>query len=633
MKKKCIRFLPLLLACLLLGGCFLEPAEGLYAVPKQSEEYYDLQNAIELALPDGAVYAPPGSGDNQQVVQMVDLDGDGEDEAVVYCKTTGELPLGIYVFDRQNDAFTLAASVQGAGSAFHHVSYVSFDDQPGYELVVGRQISDQVPQLMNVYSLRGGTLTELMSTEYAEFVTADLDADSRQEIVVLHSGGDSQNGIAELYCWADGQLKREREVSMSVAVSSVKRILTGYMCRNVAAVFVASEYSDGSLITDIFVFRDGVFTNLSRSEDANTDVQTLRDYYIYGGDIDKDGLIELPMLCPMPSLDYDASSQDQYLVSWYNLQLDGSRDEKLLTFHCHTGGWYLQIPTLWQEHLVLTRSAVAGSTLGYRFLWEAGGSTEELLTIAALSASDLSALGDGWQVLTQKGETVYVCRLARRAVALGITASYGTISSDDTDMMLILDHINLDGTMAQVNPFVGYFYRDNNCLGVRFGYRHMDGNLDAARYDLGESNDASGSIPKVNFNSDNYSFGIFHRSYAGLDPKGRFGLFAEFELSLSTGTSKLSYQPDTASDNMKTTFSDNTQLKLAFNPGAAVYIFPNVCATLSFGLGGIQYTSVTQKDDAGNKIGTRKASNMRFRLNVAAINFGMTVHLWDKKKK
>ena len=327
MKKKCIRFLPLLLACLLLCGCFLEPAEGLYAVPKQSEEYYDLQNAIELALPDGAVYAPPVSGDNQQVVQMVDLDGDGEDEAVVYCKTTGELPLGIYVFDRQNDAFTLAASVQGAGSAFHHVSYVAFDDQPGYELVVGRQISDQVPQLMNVYSLRGNTLTELMSTEYAEFVTADLDADSRQEIVVLHSGGDSQNGIAELYCWADGQLKREREVSMSVAVSSVKRILTGYMCRNVAAVFVASEYSDGSLITDIFVFRDGVFTNLSRSEDANTDVQTLRDYYIYGGDIDKDGLIELPMLCPMPSLDYDASSQDQYLDSWYNLQLDGSRDE------------------------------------------------------------------------------------------------------------------------------------------------------------------------------------------------------------------------------------------------------------------------------------------------------------------
>ena len=38
-------------------------------------------------------------------------------------------------------------------------------------------------------------------------------------------------------------------------------------------------------------------------------------------------------------------------------------------------------------------------------------------------------------------------------------------------------------------------------------------------------------------------------------------------------------------------------------------------------------------DADGNKVGSRKASNMRFRLNIAAINFGMTIHLWDKKKQ
>ena len=97
-------------------------------------------------------------------------------------------------------------------------------------------------------------------------------------------------------------------------------------------------------------------------------------------------------------------------------------------------------------------------------------------------------------------------------VIMGLTASYGTMSSDDTDIMLILDGIDADGTVATVKPFIGYFYRDNNCLGVRFGYRHMGGSLDNARYDLGESNDASGQIPKLDINSDNYSFGIFHRS-------------------------------------------------------------------------------------------------------------------------
>lgn len=215
-------------------------------------------------------------------------------------------------------------------------------------------------------------------------------------------------------------------------------------------------------------------------------------------------------------------------------------------------------------------------------------------------------------------------------VMMGLTASYGTVSSDDTDYMIILDNINASGTVATVKPFIGYFYRDNNCVGVRFGYRHVGGSLNDLKFDLGESNDMSFDIPYLDMSSDNYSFGVFHRSYAGLDPKGRFGLFAEFELSFSTGSSEFAYKTAGVT---KCTYSDNMQVKLMFNPGAAVYIFPNICATLSFGLGGIQYTSVTQKDENGNKIGSRKASNMKFKLNIAAINIGMTIHLWDKKKK
>lgn len=215
-------------------------------------------------------------------------------------------------------------------------------------------------------------------------------------------------------------------------------------------------------------------------------------------------------------------------------------------------------------------------------------------------------------------------------VIMGLTASYGTLSSDDTDFMLLIDNIDADGTIATVKPFIGYFYRDNRCLGVRFGYTHVGGSVNSAGLDLGASNDVSFDIPYLDLRSDNYSFGLFHRSYAGLDPKGRFGLFAEFELGVSTGSSHFAYE---SGGTIKRTSTDNTQVKLSFNPGAAVYIFPNVCATLSFGLGGIQYTSVTQRDGDGNKIGSRKASNMKFKLNIAAINIGMTIHMWDKKKK
>lgn len=214
---------------------------------------------------------------------------------------------------------------------------------------------------------------------------------------------------------------------------------------------------------------------------------------------------------------------------------------------------------------------------------------------------------------------------------MGLTASYGTLSSDDTDFLVILDNINANGTIATVKPYFGYFYRDNRCFGVRFGYTYINATLNSgARFDLGEGNDVSFDLPYVGAKSNNYSFGIFHRSYAGLDAKGRFGLFAEMELSMSSGKSEFSFE---TGGEIRTTYSENIQAKLSFNPGAAVYIFPNVCATLSFGLGGVQYTHVTQKDAEGNKVGSRTASNMRFRLNLAAINIGMTVHMWNKKKQ
>jgi hypothetical protein len=37
-------------------------------------------------------------------------------------------------------------------------------------------------------------------------------------------------------------------------------------------------------------------------------------------------------------------------------------------------------------------------------------------------------------------------------------------------------------------------------------------------------------------------------------------------------------------------------------------------------------------DGEGNYTGKRNFSKLRFRLNIADINVGMTIHLWNKKK-
>lgn len=224
-----------------------------------------------------------------------------------------------------------------------------------------------------------------------------------------------------------------------------------------------------------------------------------------------------------------------------------------------------------------------------------------------------------------KGRFVY-----KGETMLGLTISYGTLTSDDADMFPVFEHINLSGNILTVNPFMGYFYRDNNCFGIRFGYSRLSGTLDTFDVNLGDQNDLALDVPWLDMSSERFSLSLFHRSYVPLDERGRFGVFAELELSFSSGDNSFAYK---SGEQVKFTNSENRTFKAWFNPGVAVYAFPNVCATLSFGLGGLKYASIRQFDDQGNEIGSRRHSTMKFRLNLADIRVGMTVHLWNKKKQ
>ena len=94
MKKRIVLLMLVMLTALLFGGCTMRTVEEMYALPKRSEEFNEMQSAIDTAM-YGMSYASPQSGENQQTVQMADLDGDGKDEILVFAKGASEKPLQV----------------------------------------------------------------------------------------------------------------------------------------------------------------------------------------------------------------------------------------------------------------------------------------------------------------------------------------------------------------------------------------------------------------------------------------------------------------------------------------------------------------------------------------------------------
>ena len=424
--KKLAVVMILCLTAVLLCGCLVRTTDQMYCLPRRSQEHEALQKAIDSVM-TGLKFSAPTFGENQQTLQMADLDGDGREEAVLFAKSAGETdPLRIFVFRRTEEGYEVMAELRGSGSAFEQAEYAQIDGEPGLELIVGRQVGEGVPHSLAVYTFRTGKAERLLSTSYARFLTMDLTSSGSRDLFVLTQDEETGKGLAELYSWGTDGMERSTEAVMSVPAERVRRIVTGDMWKGTPAVFVASVYDENSIITDVYAMLDGRLTNVSLSNEFGTSVETIRNYYVYAGDMDGDGLIELPKLLPSEG-EENGTAEAQGLIRWYNLSKSGGEWDKLTTYHNYAGGWYVVLPEAWQDRISVLPGGDGAGVSSYVFgLWKDTGDMERLFTVYAFSGEDREdrAAEPSNFELGRKDDVIY-------CAALGTGAEAATLTEED----------------------------------------------------------------------------------------------------------------------------------------------------------------------------------------------------------
>ena len=424
MKKRIL--LPVLttLTALLFTGCAMRTVEEMYALPKRSEEFNEMQSAIDTAM-YGMTYASPQSGENQQTVQMADLDGDGIDEILVFAKGASQKPLQVLIFTQdENGRVRTMETIGSNGLAFEQVEYVDFDEEPGSELVVGIRVGDQVQRSVAVYTFKNGDAELMLMNGYSKFVTCDLDQNGRSELMVLRSGEqETQWATAVLYHCGSGQIERSAEISLSETPENIRRIMQGKLENQVPAIFIASTVGQDAVVTDVLTIKDNQLINLAFSSDVNTSVQTLRNYYVYADDIDEDSVVEIPSIIAMKPVSNWNNEEEKYLLRWYSFDDNGWEYDKLFTFHNYVGGWYLQLDNSWASRITVEQF---NGVFAF-YLWdESYQVANHLFTLYVFTGSnrDEEAVKDGRFALHRAEGIAYAASISESAAEYDITEDY-----------------------------------------------------------------------------------------------------------------------------------------------------------------------------------------------------------------
>ena len=407
---------------LALAGCTmpkltLDPEE-LYALPELPERYTALNKQLSAIQESGAEYAAPVSGSNIQPVQMVDLDGDGREEALAFFRQSdGEKPLKIYVFTDNGDSYAQTAVIEGSGLAVYSIAYSDMNGDGRMEIIVGWRVSMEL-QALAVYALEPDGARELMRTNYVKYAVADLNSDGTQEMTVFRADQDGV-GAADCYVWKNGTLALGSTIRVSMTMAELSqqgKVTVGTLRSGEPALFVTGVADGARAITDVLLLRNSELSNSVLSLTTGVSRESSRFRSLYPMDINGDGITEIPRTVPLSPGEQETDVSQR--VDWISYDAAGTASRVLSTYHAMEDGWYLQLPEGWAESILVGRSAATDET-SVTFYMESDAEDDQgyaaLLRITALSGSNRERLAvrTGRFILGRNDGVIYVGELLK----------------------------------------------------------------------------------------------------------------------------------------------------------------------------------------------------------------------------
>lgn len=405
-----------MLFALLLTGCMDSSVENLLSLPQLPTQYTELSRQIDELVKDGYEYTSPTSGRNIQAVQMVDLDGDGYDEAVAFMRLpSDEKQQKIFVFHHTEESYTLLCTIESAGTGIESVYYRDVTGDGELEVIVGWRISSDV-QSVAVYAL-GTEPTVLMRSGYTRFSIEDLDGDGLPSLLLFRTDSEGIS-IAEFYTWRDESMTVSYHCPLSSDMAALSRggVVSGKLTNEgEPAVFVTGVDNQGMAITDILTFRKELgLVNVTLDASTGRSKAVYPYCQLQPQDINSDGVIELPD--PMP----DGSEDNQVggIISW--MRYDSNEGLKWIadTYHCPNADWYFALPEAWHNRCSVTAAENTSSEGSIRLQVD----QEDVLALYSISGAnrESQAARGNLLVLERQLDVIYAVELFPAAEKYGM---------------------------------------------------------------------------------------------------------------------------------------------------------------------------------------------------------------------
>lgn len=435
MKRSIIILFVIVCAVFSLSGCNFTDfdIQSLMKPPRPTGEKAYIQTAIEEKAGRDIILKYPQRGEFRSSIIMVDLTGDGQEEAVaLYQPKDEESGTHVMIIDEADGAWKCIKDFKNEASEIDKICFGDIDGDGKNEVIIGWSGFNTSSKHISIYTYSNSGPQEISINEtYSEFIVFDFDDDNYDEILTLSTGTTDSPAAARLLK-PDGSTFSVR----TIGVVETDSAITKYSCVTVGNInsYQKGVIVDGSKLSSTFVTeilywdkeKQSLVSPVNDKKTGECDFAK-RGSFIKSYDINNDGIIEIPIVSASQAYSSQNTENTSYLIKWCTFDTKTSSIKPVKeVISNYDDGYHFVLPESWHNKVNAKIDPVTKAlTISEWIVGDSdiGAAGAYVLKIQSLSAKEWDSTENktDYTIINKTSERVYVYSIPQQNSDLSLS--------------------------------------------------------------------------------------------------------------------------------------------------------------------------------------------------------------------
>lgn len=335
----------------LLAGCDLvkSPNDLITSPDQQDEQKRKLEQQLKILLPPSSELVTPVQSDKNQSIFIEDMDGDGQQEAIVLYRNPQEKShVHVVVLQEEDDEWHEATHIEPKGQTIDYFGLHDLNKDGVLEVVVGLGESEfETKKQLMIYEWQDRSLNKTVERSYEGLDISDYNTDERLELLLV-DGERRASYTAELFHYELGDLVSLSAVTLN-SYAFHQQMKSGKLNDGYHALFIDSAIGVNAMLTEIIAY-DGTKLIKVGAEQGDLPFKSLP---LYSTDHNGDDIMEVGETYLPEGWGEDDSTETPYIVRYVTYTINGTSKKvtERATNLEHT--FYIDIPEKWHGKVTI----------------------------------------------------------------------------------------------------------------------------------------------------------------------------------------------------------------------------------------------------------------------------------------